>query len=137
MEGSREKSSARRIAFARWVYQSRRLRSDFFPDELFTDPAWDVLLMLYSAEHADKPLTLSSVCATAGVPETTAYRWVERLITAGLALRQAHPSDRRATLLRLKSETIERLDKYLDALVESFGSAVISPPRLDGIPTTS
>ena len=73
-----------RAHFAGRVYRSRRLRNKYFPENLFADAAWDILLLLYSLEADGKKISVSAVCGSAGVPESTGHRWIERLEHAGL-----------------------------------------------------
>jgi DNA-binding MarR family transcriptional regulator len=111
---------ADRGGVAERVYRSRRLRDKFFPEQLFADPAWDILLLLYSLERADKRLSVSAVCESAGVPVSTGHRWVQRLVDNGLAMREQHPTDRRVSWLRLPDSTLSRLDAYLDEMMAGF-----------------
>jgi DNA-binding MarR family transcriptional regulator len=111
---------ADRGGVAERVYRSRRLRDKFFPEQLFADPAWDILLLLYSLERADKRLSVSAVCESAGVPVSTGHRWVQRLVDNGLAMREQHPTDRRVSWLRLPDSTLRRLDAYLDEMMAGF-----------------
>jgi hypothetical protein len=60
----------------RAVIQARRLRSRYFSEELFADPAWDMLLDLLQAEIAHLRVPVSSLCIAAAVPATTALRWL-------------------------------------------------------------
>ena len=57
------------------VIRARRLRARFFDEELFADPAWDMLLDLLQAEIAQHRVPVSSLCIAAAVPATTALRW--------------------------------------------------------------
>ena len=57
----------------RSVIRARRLRSRFFPDDLFADPAWDMLLDLLQAEIAQLRVPVSSLCIAASVPATTRF----------------------------------------------------------------
>lgn len=109
-----------RAEFAGRVYRSRRLRSKYFCDGLFADAAWDILLLLYSLEGGGKRVSVSAVCASAGVPESTGHRWIERLIHNGLLVREKHPSDRRVNWVRLSDQTLDRMDSYFEDLLTSF-----------------
>lgn len=99
------------------VYRSRRLRDKYFPERLFADPAWDMLLLLYSLERAGQRLSVTAVCDSAGVSASTGHRWIQRLIESGMAFRERHPTDRRVTWLRLANPALIRLDAYLDEMV--------------------
>jgi DNA-binding MarR family transcriptional regulator len=102
------------------VYRSRRLRDKYFPERLFADPAWDMLLLLYSLERAGQRLSVTAVCESAGVSSSTGHRWIQRLIDKGMAVRERHPTDRRVTWLRLGGSALTRLDAYLDEMVAGF-----------------
>ena len=58
----------------RKVIRTRRLRANYFSEELFADPAWDMMLDLLQAEIAQLRVLVSSLCIAAAVPATTALR---------------------------------------------------------------
>ena len=58
----------------RAVIRARRLRSRYFQEDMFADPAWDMLLDLLQAEIAQLRVPVSSLCIAASVPATTALR---------------------------------------------------------------
>jgi DNA-binding MarR family transcriptional regulator len=113
---------SQRADFADFIYKSRRLRQKFFPEDIFADPAWDILLLLYSLEHSRRRVSLSAVCASAGVPESTGHRWIDRLMEIGMVYREKHPNDRRIYWLRLTERTLRRLDSCFDEIASSFRS---------------
>ena len=113
-------SPSQRAEFADRIYKSRRLRQKYFPEDIFADPAWDILLLLYSLEHSERRISLSAVCASAGVPESTGHRWIERLIESRMVYREKHPNDGRVYWLRLTEQTLERLDACFDEMVSTF-----------------
>lgn len=104
-----------RRAFAAKVYSIRRIRSQFFPEDLFAEPAWDILLLLYGVEHSQERLSVSAVCASVGAPATTVLRWIDKLEHSGLLVRQKHPSDKRVSWLGLSEECVSRLDRFFDS----------------------
>ena len=106
-----------RAGFADRVYRCRRLRSRYFAEHLFADPAWDILLLLYSLQPSGRQVSISAVCSSAGVPESTGHRWIEKLIQTGMVAREKHPKDRRVNWVRLSDGTVERLDAYFDDLI--------------------
>jgi hypothetical protein len=66
-------------ALAQSRYRQRRLRGHYFGEELFRDPAWDLLLDLYIADFQGKRITVTSACCAAGVPAPTGLRWIAKL----------------------------------------------------------
>lgn len=100
----------------RSVIRARRLRAQFFADELFADPAWDMLLDLFAAELERRQVSVSSLCIAAAVPPTTALRWIGTLHEAGLFERQADPSDRRRAYIGLSAKGLEGMRSYAGAV---------------------
>jgi hypothetical protein len=96
----------------RSVIRARRLRSRYFSDELFADPAWDMLLDLLQAEIAQLRVPVSSLCIAATVPATTALRWLKMMVGEGLFLRRADPHDGRRVFVELAPAVSEGLRRY-------------------------
>lgn len=94
----------------------RRLRDDLFPDGLFADPAWDLLLDLYTAHLDGVPISVTSACIAACVPPTTALRWITRLEQFGLVVRSADALDGRRTHLCLSSQALDFMRKWAAAM---------------------
>lgn len=118
-----------RRAFAKKVFSIRRIRSGYFPEELFADPAWDILLLLYGVEQSQERLSVSAVCSSIDTPATTALRWIEKLEHAGMLVRQKHPTDRRVSWLSLSDDCVARLDRFFDAALSIQMSACARRPR--------
>ncbi len=97
------------------VIRSRRMRAAYFPDDLFADPAWDMLLDLFAAELEDRRVSVSSLCIAAAVPGTTALRWIGSMVEAGLFERYADPQDRRRAFISLSPKAREGMRRYFHA----------------------
>jgi DNA-binding MarR family transcriptional regulator len=96
----------------RSVIRARRLRARFLPEELFADPAWDMLLDLLQAEISQLRVPVSSLCIAAAVPATTALRWLKALVSQGLFLRRADPHDGRRVFVELAPDASHALRRY-------------------------
>lgn len=96
----------------RAVIRARRLRSRYFSEGLFADPAWDMLLDLLQAEISHLRVPVSSLCIAAAVPATTALRWLKTLVSQGLFVRRADPHDGRRVFVELAPETSQALRRY-------------------------
>ena len=96
----------------RSVIRARRLRSRYFPEELFADPAWDMMLDLLQAEIAQLRVPVSSLCIAAAVPATTALRWLKTLVSQGIFMRHADPRDGRRVFVELAPPTSQALRRY-------------------------
>ena len=102
----------------RQVIRARRLRARHFDEELFADPAWDMLLDLLQAEIAQHRVPVSSLCIAAAVPATTALRWIKTMTDAGLFVREDDPHDGRRIFIALAEGTYDALARYFEALEE-------------------
>src|SRR5687768_13422735 len=68
----------------RQILAMRRARAKFFEPDLFAEPAWDILLELYSADLRGSKISVSRACIGSNVPYTTALRCIRRLHDKGL-----------------------------------------------------
>ena len=100
------------VETVRNILAARRLRSRFLPDDLFADPAWDMLLDLLQAELTQLRVSVSSMCIAAAVPATTALRWMKTMTDRGLFVRRADPYDGRRVYIELAPETSLALRRY-------------------------
>ena len=102
------------MRYAKALYEARRARADHLPDELLGEPAWDMLLLLYFLEAEGRPVTVSGVTASSGVPGTTALRWLQTLTGRGLVKRHSDPGDRRRSWVILSDKGRRAMDRILD-----------------------
>jgi hypothetical protein len=100
---------------ARTIYQHRRRRAMWFPEELLGEPFWDVLLDLFATEYEGRTISVSSACVAAAVPATTALRWLTKMIEAGLLEATPCGHDKRVRYVRLSEATRESMRGYLAA----------------------
>jgi DNA-binding MarR family transcriptional regulator len=106
----------------RSVIRARRLRSRFFEEDLFADPAWDMLLDLLQAEIAQLRVPVSSLCIAAAVPATTALRWLKTMTDKGIFVRRADPHDGRRVFVELSREASVAMRRYF----AEVGKAVVA-----------
>lgn len=96
----------------RTVIRALRLRSRYFEDGLFADPAWDMLLDLLQAEISQLRVPVSSLCIAASVPATTALRWLKTMTQQGLFVRRADPHDGRRVFVEHAPQASQALRRY-------------------------
>ena len=96
------------------IYRSRRRRELIFENsEIFSEPAWDILLDLFSSHLRGKNVSVTSACLAANVPASTALRWMNVLEEAELIERVNDPSDGRRTFVQVTPNAIAKLTKAL------------------------
>lgn len=102
---------------AREAYAVRRRRTHIFDnDELFGEPAWDILLDLYIAHVECKTVSVSSACIGSAAPPTTGLRWLGVLSEQRLVSREHDPEDQRRVLVRLTDKGLAAMDEYFEGL---------------------
>jgi hypothetical protein len=101
----------------RKIVRWRQRRAQFFDDDLFADPAWNILLDLAIARAEHKRVSVSSLCIASGVPPTTALRWISELIKRGLLERTEDDTDRRRAFITLSDRAADAMARYF---TESF-----------------
>jgi PAS domain S-box-containing protein len=103
-----------RVAAER-ILAKRRLRTQFFEEALFGEPAFDILLDLFVQEQAGRETCTTSAAVAAGAALTTALRQIAWLVDRGFVLRTPDPHDRRRTLLHLTALGQQTMWDYLGA----------------------
>lgn len=102
--------------FVRNIILLRRKRMDFLDPELFSDPTWDILLELTLAKLENTPIPMSSACAAAQVPFSTAFRHVGNLVASGLVRRWKDASDKRRVMVELEDDAHAAMLQYLTSI---------------------
>ncbi|AOH85647.1 hypothetical protein AWL63_18595 [Sphingomonas panacis] len=114
LDESAQEIYAEGVRLARQWLAALRLREDIFGNELFADPAWDMLLDLLSAEERNENVNVTSFSAMA---PSTSVRWSVILEEKGLVVRLRDPGDRRRMLVKLSPEGRQLMRSYFDTLV--------------------
>lgn len=109
-----ESRERRRIDTLRSLLRFRNQRSELLPQEMFGDPAWFMFLELALLERSGKATSVSGLCMSANISQTTALRRVQDMVEAGLIVRHEDPRDKRRSHINLTTEANERLNQLLD-----------------------
>lgn len=105
----------------RGIIRRRQARAQFFEDELFADPAWDMLLDLTAARAEHRRVSVTSLCIASGVPTTTALRWIKVLEQADLVSRVEDDTDRRRVFITLTERGAEAMASYFEEVNRQTG----------------
>jgi DNA-binding MarR family transcriptional regulator len=100
----------------RAVQAVRRQRAALFGGDLFSDPAWDILLELYALHLEQQRTSVSSVYKASTVPGSTALRWLAKLEHDGLVVRTEDPLDQRRSWIDLTDDGRERMRRLFEML---------------------
>lgn len=101
------------------LYAARHDRRFFFTEDLFWDPAWDMLLTLYCAWVDRELISVTSLVYSSHVPASTGLRWVRILEDAGFIVRSRDNSDGRRIHVSPSAEAVVLMEKYLKRVAET------------------
>lgn len=112
--------SPEHLKLAMRAYDERRARDRIFPsNDLFGEPAWDILLDLYIAYSKGKAISVSSACSASHAPATTALRWLGVLAERKMVVREADDEDHRRVLVSLSATGLGAMERYFERLVQN------------------
>jgi DNA-binding MarR family transcriptional regulator len=109
------------VELARRMYELRRRRDSSLGGELFSEPAWDILLHLFVAGAAGCVVSVSAACDGAAAPQTTALRKLRQLEEARLIVRAGDPTDARRAYVRLSALACRKMRSLLKGGCPRFG----------------
>lgn len=92
--------------------EKRRKRVAIFGPQMFAEPAWEMLLILYLSEGGQRH-TQTSLSECSGASRSTGMRWIDFLVGQALICREEHPTDRRRNFVGLSDKGRELLELYL------------------------
>ena len=102
---------------ARMAYEQRRSRAKYLNDnEIFGEPAWDMLLDLYIHQAQNEKVSVKSACVGSDAPATTALRWLSALEAKGMVSSLEDPNDARRRLIHLTPKGYEAMTRYLNEI---------------------
>ena len=83
------------MILARHTLKVRTTINSLYPDDLFRDSAWDMMLELFVARMEGKQLCVKDLVVISGESPTSALRRIDRLQTEGLIQRRLDRRDHR------------------------------------------
>lgn len=104
------------------VLAYRRGREAAFGRDLFSDPAWDLLLELYAARLAGRSVTLAELATAIDIPRSTSARWINALVERGLIITTTDSVDCTQLRLDLSPDAAARMKRLMDYWGSAFRS---------------
>ena len=77
-------------------------------------PCWEMLLDLYDAALVGAEVTVTSLGAASGVPQTTALRRMETLQAHHLIVRTEDKADKRRTIIKLSDAGMQAVENFFE-----------------------
>ncbi len=110
---------------ARTIQALRKRRSEFLHRAMLGEPAYDMLLGLYVAELDGQSVIATRLGELAGVAQSSALRWLDYLVTKQLIIREPHPTNKRASIVRLSGKGRDSLEGMFRAMLEGLHEAAL------------
>lgn len=108
------------LQMAKAIYAMRRKRSAYLGEEIFGEPAWDMLLDLFIAHVEGRRISITSCTIASAAPTSTGLRYIRSLEKAGLVVRRSAKEDRRRSFVSLTQEGASTLVKILRESIDRF-----------------
>jgi hypothetical protein len=122
-----ESKSIDTLALARRIYAAGIERERTFPEVVFDQPAWSIMIDLYIAHHEKRLVNMFGASIGSRVPQSTAHRWIERLEEAGLVARHPCAANARDVLVALTPAAVARMEGLLGRIGADLGIDVPPP----------
>jgi hypothetical protein len=110
------------------VVHARRARADFFAPEIFYDPAWDILLVLFLAKVRGGGMSPGQLANAAGSSLSASVRWIEILERTGLVQRCDPPGGGAKTVElapRGWSAMVQWAQRWIESCPDKTGERVM------------
>jgi hypothetical protein len=104
-----------RLAAVRQALAARQARRELFPMEILSDPAWDILLVLYAATLQDEQCNMDAL-SIAGHPAKEVLRWIDVLVHEGLVTPIATEAP---ASLRLTISGVSRMECFFSSPIDT------------------
>jgi len=101
------------LSNANLLIAMRKLRERAFGADLFSDPAWSILIELYVSLAQGTAMSVGNACIASALPLTSALRLCQQLQDREIVVRERDPWDRRRVLLRLSDAAYQALTHVL------------------------
>lgn len=98
------------------IRAARSIRKEYFGDDLFGEPGWDIPLDLYEADLSRTPMQVSGIGLEWRIPATTVVRWLKAFEARDLIERRPDPKDARSVLVSLSPIARTAMDSLFDRL---------------------
>lgn len=100
----------------------RRGREAAMGRELFSDPAWDILLELFAARLGCRRMTVDELARSIDMPRSTTARWIEVLSDRGLVTTVSDFGDRAKLWIELTAHGDATMTRLVDHWRSAFHS---------------
>lgn len=102
---------------ARRELRHRRRRRRHFPESMFGEAAWDIMLFLYVEKHGRR-FSIGRLTEQLRLPLSSTIRWVNFLTGKGLLRRAQHPTDQRTVFVEITDQGLQAVEAYFSETLD-------------------
>jgi DNA-binding MarR family transcriptional regulator len=106
------------------IIKFRQCRADVLPAELFSEPAWDLLLELFLADAEGRRITAREVADKSNISPGVMSRWLQHLSKIGYVVGDG--TGDLDDMLTLSAEALQRMEQIIDRAHNFYGEATYS-----------
>lgn len=99
------------------ILTDRDRRTTHFPGELFSEPAWDMLLCLFIADARNICLSEADVYAASREPHSTAMRWINFMTSLGIIEHTQASQNEQPRYIKITASGATQMRNYLKSIL--------------------
>lgn len=96
------------------IIRARKARAEHFRLDLFSDPAWDMLLALFVASVRGQIVTATELAEATATSIPSAARWIDVLERDGLLQRKPEPASLGQDIVELGSRGMAAIYNWIE-----------------------
>ena len=104
------------VKLAKRIRDMRKTRDRFFDQDMFGEPAWEIILALYLSDAEGYRLKVTDLVNESRASASTALRWIDRFQELGLIHRRENPLDRRSHFLEMPTDSLRKITALLETI---------------------
>jgi hypothetical protein len=94
------------------IIKFRQYRTNILPAELFSEPAWDLLLELFLADAEGRRITAREVAEKSSISPGVMSRWLQHLSKIGYVIGDG--TGDLDDMLTLSAQALQRMEQIID-----------------------
>lgn len=100
------------------ILRWRRIQRDIFPEAVFRESCWDIMLLCFTGQLADRRIYVKQLRNELDESGTALLRRIQELEDAGMIRRQRDEMDGRRTVVRLTDTAIAAMSRFFRLINE-------------------
>jgi len=104
------------------VLQWRRFQRSIFPEAVFRESCWDIMLLCFTGQLAGRQMCVKQIRIELDESNTSLLRRLQELEDAGMIRRERDDVDARRTIVRLTDKATAAMSRYFKLIGSDIGA---------------